>query len=84
MNLPNNPIYPPTPPRRLSCTQAFVLNQQLASYMWWGVAINILAMVLVSATNFIEPQDAQPDGANNPALGAFFILLSCVVQASRA
>lgn len=50
--------------------------------MWWGVAINILAMVLVSVTNFIEPDDAQPDGANNPALGAFFILMSCVVQAS--
>ncbi|CAM9640823.1 unnamed protein product [Pylaiella littoralis] len=62
--------------------KAFVLHQRLASYMWWGVGINILAMVLVSVTNFIAPEDAQPDGASNPALGAFFILLSCVVQAS--
>ncbi|CAN0266977.1 unnamed protein product, partial [Ectocarpus fasciculatus] len=61
--------------------KAFVLKQRLAAYMWWGVAINIVAMVLVSVTNFIAPEDAQPDGANNPALGAFFILLSCIVQA---
>ncbi|CAB1116147.1 unnamed protein product [Ectocarpus sp. CCAP 1310/34] len=58
--------------------KAFVLKQRLAAYMWWGVAINIVAMVLVSVTNFIAPEDAQPDGANNPALGAFFILLSCI------
>ncbi|CBN75227.1 conserved unknown protein [Ectocarpus siliculosus] len=63
--------------------KAFVLNQRLAAYMWWGVAINIVAMVLVSVTNFIAPEDAQPDGANNPALGAFFILLSCIVQGSQ-
>lgn len=58
-----------------------MLNQRLASYMWWGVAINIVAMVLVSVTNFVEPGEAQPDGANNPGLGALFILMSCVVQA---
>lgn len=50
--------------------------------MWWGVVINIVAMILVSITNFIDDGDAQPDGANNPALGAIFILLSCIVQAS--
>ncbi|CAN0369690.1 unnamed protein product, partial [Hapterophycus canaliculatus] len=60
--------------------KAFVLHQRLAAYMWWGVGINILAMVLVSVTNFIAPDDTQPDGANNPVLGAVFILLSCVVQ----
>lgn len=49
--------------------------------MWWGVVINIVAMVLVSVTNFLEPEDVQPDGASNPALGAFFILMSCAVQA---
>lgn len=50
--------------------------------MWWGVVINIIAMVLVSVTNFLEPEDAQPSATNNPMLGAFFIILSCVVQAS--
>ncbi|KAG5178524.1 hypothetical protein JKP88DRAFT_269098 [Tribonema minus] len=63
--------------------KAFVLKDRLAGYMWVGVAINIVAMVLVSLTNFIAPEDAQPDGANNPALGVFFILLSCVVQGSQ-
>ncbi|CAM9792990.1 unnamed protein product, partial [Laminaria digitata] len=62
--------------------QAFVLKQHLTAYMWWGVVINIIAMVLVSITNFIEPGDAQPNSDNNPMLGAVFILLSCVVQAS--
>lgn len=49
-------------------------------YMWYGVAINIVAMVLVSITNFMEPGSAQPGGANNAVLGAVFILLSCFVQ----
>ena len=61
-----------------------MLHQRLAAYMWWGVVINIVAMVLVSVTNFLAPDDALPDGtANSPALGAFFILMSCVVQASE-
>eukprot|EP00752_Nemacystus_decipiens_P007702 g6885.t1 len=64
--------------------KAFVLHQRLAAYMWWGVVINIVAMVLVSVTNFLAPDDAMPDGtANNPALGAFFILMSCAVQGSQ-
>lgn len=58
-----------------------MLHQRLTAYMWWGVVINIVAMVLVSVTNFLEPEDVQPDGASDPALGAFFILMSCAVQA---
>jgi hypothetical protein len=50
--------------------------------MWWGVAINIVAMVLVSVTNFVAPENVQPDYAKSPSLGVFFILLSCVVQVS--
>jgi drug/metabolite transporter (DMT)-like permease len=60
--------------------KAFVLKHRLAPFMWVGVFINIAAMVMVSATSFIEPEGAQPDGNNNPALGVIFILLSCVVQ----
>ncbi|CAN0427748.1 unnamed protein product, partial [Ascophyllum nodosum] len=63
--------------------KAFVLHQRLLPYMWWGVLINIVAMVLVSITNFVGPEGVQPDGASNPALGALFILLSCVVQGSQ-
>jgi drug/metabolite transporter (DMT)-like permease len=63
--------------------KAFVLKHHLQAYMWWGVAINILAMVLVSLTSFLAPPDVQPNGSNNPALGSFFILLSCIVQGSQ-
>ncbi|CAM9136661.1 unnamed protein product [Chrysoparadoxa australica] len=63
--------------------KAFVLKQKLAAYMWWGVFINIIAMVMVSLTSFIGPQEEQESGANNPALGVTFILLSCVVQGSQ-
>ena len=59
-----------------------MLHQRLLPYMWWGVLINIVAMILVSITNFVGPESVQPDGASNPALGALFILLSCVVQVS--
>lgn len=60
--------------------QAFVLSHRLKPYMWWGVAVNIIAMILVSMTNFMEPSDEQATEARNVALGAFFIILSCVVQ----
>lgn len=60
--------------------KAFVLKHSLAAYMWVGVGINIVAMILVSLTNFIAPPDPAADGASDPALGAFFIILSCVVQ----
>ncbi|CAM9637985.1 unnamed protein product [Discosporangium mesarthrocarpum] len=63
--------------------KAFVLKQPIAAYMWLGVFVNIVAMVLVSITNFVQPEDTQPSGASNPALGMVFILLSCVVQGSQ-
>ena len=69
-------------PRPRNAAQAFVLHQRLVKHMWWGVAISIGAMVLVSVTNFVASEDIQPHGAKNPCLGAFFILLSCFVQAS--
>ncbi|CAM9398506.1 unnamed protein product, partial [Phaeothamnion confervicola] len=63
--------------------KAFVLKKQLAGYMWWGVGINTAAMVMVGMTGFLQPDDPQPNGASNPALGVVFILLSCIVQGSQ-
>ena len=71
-------------PRPLNAAQAFVLHQRLLPHMWWGVVMTIVAMALVSITNFVGPEGVQPDGASNPALGAVFILMSCVVQVSHS
>lgn len=60
-----------------------MLKQRLMAYMWCGVAINIVAMVLVSMTNFLSADEDQINGLGSAALGTVFILLSCVVQVGR-
>jgi len=55
------------------------LNESLRKYMLRGVAINTLAMILVSSTTFFEPQESGRDSR----IGVLFILLSCVVQGSQ-
>ena len=68
--------------------KATVLKQHLSSYMWVGIAINTLAMVLVSASSFLPSATAgatvAEDGIDrDPRVGIVFILLSCLVQGSQ-
>jgi len=64
--------------------KALVLREKLKPHMWWGIAINTVAMMLVSAINFMpDHSDSQPGPYRDPRLGVMFTLLSCVVQASQ-
>ena len=68
--------------------KATVLKHRLTNYMWFGIGINTVAMVLVSATSFLPGATAGPsveeDGIDrDPRIGILFILLSCVVQGSQ-
>jgi drug/metabolite transporter (DMT)-like permease len=59
-----------------------VLKHRVATYAWFGLFLNTLAMLLVSSTSFI--QIGQDDSINgDPRMGIFFILLSCVVQGAQ-
>ena len=60
--------------------KAFVLKERLSKHMWTGVFINLLAMMMVSSTTFLEPHEP---GTRDPRLGVLFILLSCLVQGSQ-
>jgi len=57
-----------------------VLQQRLTNYMWIGVGVNVLAMVFVGATGFLETGAAV---GSNPKLGIILILASCVVQGGQ-
>ena len=68
--------------------KATVLKHRLSSYMWLGIAINTVAMVLVSLTSFLPgasaDASAEDDGIDrDPRVGILFILLSCLVQGSQ-
>ena len=68
--------------------KATVLKQRLTHYMWVGIAVNTLAMALVSASSFLPSASAgasvEEDGIDrDPRLGILFILLSCLVQGSQ-
>lgn len=57
-----------------------VLGHSLRRYMWIGVGINFLAMCLVSAPTFLNPEIGD---ARDPRIGVLFIVLSCLVQGSQ-
>lgn len=60
--------------------KTFVLGHRLTSYNWAGVALNTLAMVMVSATSFVGEVD---EGERDPRLGILFLVLSCMVQGTQ-
>lgn len=70
-----------------------VLGHKLTKYMWMGIFINTVAMVMVALTSYIDPVAASGDATNDakmvetesrdPAVGIMFILLSCIVQGSQ-
>lgn len=69
--------------------KATVLGQKLSNYMWFGIFINTVSMVLVSSTSFIpgaSPGGEQIDAQGNsrdPRIGIMFIVASCLVQGSQ-
>ena len=66
-----------------------VLKHRLSTYMWLGIGVNTVAMVLVSMTSFLPNANADAttdidDGIDrDPRVGILFILLSCAVQGSQ-
>ena len=68
--------------------KATVLQQRLTRYMWTGIAINTLAMLLVAghvlpARRQRRPERGRGRRAARPAARHRFILLSCLVQGSQ-
>eukprot|EP01084_Bolivina_argentea_P021186 39340_1 len=65
--------------------KAFVLKHHLKGYMWAGVGINIVAVIIASLSSFLEPENADGTSASshNPLLGFIFIMCSCIVQGSQ-
>lgn len=76
--------------------KATILQQKLATYMWIGIGINTLAMVVVSSTSFLPEWEWESNHSSvaastssgsastrDPRIGIFFILLSCLVQGSQ-
>ena len=68
--------------------KATVLKHRLSTYMWLGILINTVAMVLVSMTSFLPNASgdavAEDAGINrDPRVGILFILMSCLVQGSQ-
>jgi len=63
--------------------KANVLKHPLKGYMWAGVMINLVAMILVSATTLFGSSTEEQPGASNPQLGIMFILASCLVQGTQ-
>jgi len=69
----------------------FVLKHHLTTSMWVGIALNMLAMMLVASTAFFDSA-ATPEGESvtkpgvphgNQAIGLAFIFASCLVQGAQ-
>jgi len=62
-----------------------VLKESLTGFMWVGLAINTIAMGMVSATSFLGGTEITEGaaGGRDPRIGIAFLLLSCTVQGSQ-
>lgn len=58
-----------------------ILKEKLRAYMWWGVGINTMAMVMVALTTVFQSDDA--GGSSDAPLGILFLLMSCCVQGGQ-
>lgn len=69
--------------------KATVLGQRLSGYMWFGILINTIAMVVVSSVSFFPEatgelvSEAASTAAKDARFGLLFIILSCFVQGSQ-
>lgn len=61
----------------------FVFNDVITKYMWTGVAINTVAMVLVGSTALFMPADIGNKSGREPIWGVLFILCSCATNAMQ-
>lgn len=57
----------------------FVLNDKLANFMWVGVGLNVVSILMVGATTLGGDPDADPD-AKDPLVGVGLILCGALVQ----
>ena len=63
--------------------KVFVLRQPLKGYMWAGVIINMVAMMVISSTSFIHPAGTEGGADKDPRIGIFFVVMSCIVQGAQ-
>uniref|UniRef100_K3WIZ6 EamA domain-containing protein n=1 Tax=Globisporangium ultimum (strain ATCC 200006 / CBS 805.95 / DAOM BR144) TaxID=431595 RepID=K3WIZ6_GLOUD len=61
--------------------KVFVLKDRLRGYMWIGIALNTLAVLLVGATSFADSDEQVNNKDSHPGFGIVMIVLSCGVQA---
>ena len=50
----------------------FCLGDELAAYMWVGVGLNVVSIVLVGVTAMMSP--SSDDGGQSPILGVLLVL----------
>ena len=63
--------------------KVLILKDRLRGYMWIGIGLNTVAVLMASATSFGDSTLQVNNSGANPAFGIFMILLSCAVQASQ-
>lgn len=63
----------------------FVLHDRLSTYMWTGIGINTIAVIVVGCTSFGNATSSSDhhETEANPALGIWMIVLSCLIQACQ-
>jgi hypothetical protein len=61
------------------------LKQRLRGFEWTGIGVNVIAMLLVGSSAFVDAPDADSDDGTvrDPRIGVLFILLSCSVQGAQ-
>jgi hypothetical protein len=59
----------------------FVLKDRLRGYMWIGIGLNTLAVLMVGATSFGDTDEQVNNKDSHPGFGIIMIVLSCGVQA---
>lgn len=64
-----------------SLLKRFVLNHRLKKYMWLGVSIITVAMVVAASTSFMGNADTSAAAASkDPRVGIFLVVLGCMAQ----
>lgn len=61
----------------------FFFSDVITKYMWTGVAINTVAMVLVGSTALFMPDSVGNKSGRQPIWGVVFILCSCATNAMQ-
>lgn len=61
--------------------KVFALGDRLRGYMWIGIALNMLAALMVGTTSLADSDEQVNNAEAHPGFGIIMILLSCAVQA---